>query len=390
MSMRDFSSDLRVVMTLDAGGTNFRFAAVSGKTPAVAHTNFPSCPNDLKECIRRLVEGFRRVKDKCPEPPVAISFAFPGPADYPRGIIGDLGNLPCFRGGVPLGAILEDEFEVPVFINNDGDLFAYGEAIGGFLPWVNDLLAKSGSPKRFQNLLGVTIGTGFGGGIVHNGEMFLGDNSIAAELWLSRNKLLPTMNVEESVSIRAVRRVYAELDSQSLFAEALMPVDIHKIATGLGMGDAAAARESFRRLGEAAGDAIANALTLVDGLVVIGGGLSGAAPLFLPAMVAELNGEYVLPEGSRIRRLAAQAFNLEDPDDLKLFLKGGVRQVEVRDYVSIVPRPVRFQMHDPLPRMGVGLSRLGTSEAVAMGAYAFALQMLDRKKTNPVLKTVAS
>jgi glucokinase len=65
---------------------------------------------------------------------VAISFAFPGPSDYPRGIIGDLGNLPCFRGGVALGPMLEDTFEIPVFINNDGDLFAYGEAIGGFLP----------------------------------------------------------------------------------------------------------------------------------------------------------------------------------------------------------------------------------------------------------------
>ena len=38
-----------------------------------------------------------------PRPPVAISFAFPGPADYPAGIIGDLANLPAFRGGVALG-----------------------------------------------------------------------------------------------------------------------------------------------------------------------------------------------------------------------------------------------------------------------------------------------
>jgi glucokinase len=378
--MHKFSSDPRIVMTLDAGRTNFRFAAIRGGEPVVRMVVLPSSPNDLKACIQRLVEGFRRVKDNCPEPPAAISFAFPGPGDYPRGIIGDLGNLPCFHGGVPLGAILEDEFEIPTFINNDGDLFAYGEAIGGFLPWVNDLLAKSGSPKRFQNLLGVTIGTGFGGGIVHNNELFLGDNSMAAELWLSRNKFLPAMNVEESVSIRAVRRVYEELAGRSLFAEALMPDEIYKIANGLELGNEVAAMESFRRLGEAAGDAIANALTLIDGLVVIGGGLSGAAPLFLPALVAELNGEYVLPDGKRIHRLASRAFNLEDDGDLKLFLEGRVRQIEVRDYLSIVPRPTRPITHDSLPRIGVGLSRLGTSEAVALGAYVFALQMLVRKK----------
>ena len=54
------------------------------------------------------------------EPPVAISFAFPGPADYKRGIIGDLGNLPSLRGGIALGPMLEAEFGIPVFINNGG------------------------------------------------------------------------------------------------------------------------------------------------------------------------------------------------------------------------------------------------------------------------------
>ena len=73
-------------------------------------------------------------RTSCPQPPVAISFAFPGPADYPAGIIGDMSNMPAFRGGVALGPILEDQFGIPVFINNDGDLFVYGEAIAGFLP----------------------------------------------------------------------------------------------------------------------------------------------------------------------------------------------------------------------------------------------------------------
>ena len=141
---------------------------------------------------------------------MAISFAFPGPADYPAGIIGDLGNLPGFRGGVALGPMLEDRFQIPVFINNDGDLFVYGEAIAGFLPYVNGLLEKAGSPKRYKNLFGVTLGTGFGGGIVRNGELFIGDNSMAGEVWLLRNKLDPAMNAEEGASIRAVRRVFAE------------------------------------------------------------------------------------------------------------------------------------------------------------------------------------
>ena len=83
------------------------------------------------------------------EKPVAISFAFPGPADYPNGIIGGyLPNLPSLRDGVALGPFLEEKFGVPVFINNDGDLYAYGEALGGVLPQVNAKLEYLGSSKR--------------------------------------------------------------------------------------------------------------------------------------------------------------------------------------------------------------------------------------------------
>jgi len=58
------------------------------------------------------------------------------------------------RGGVALGPMLEERFGIPTFINNDGDLFVYGEAIAGFLPYVNGLLEKAGSPKRYKNLFG--------------------------------------------------------------------------------------------------------------------------------------------------------------------------------------------------------------------------------------------
>ena len=373
--MNDYLHDRRIVLTLDAGGTNFRFSAMRAGESVGQSVTVPSCPDNLRECLGRIGEGFHRVKSSCPEPPAAISFAFPGPADFPRGIIGDLGNLPCFRGGVALGPMLEDQFGIPVFINNDGDLFTYGEAIGGFLPHVNRLLEAAGSPKRFRNLLGVTLGTGLGGGIVRNGELFLGDNSLGAELWLLRNKLAPEMNAEEGASKRAVSAAYAGCAGLSP-AEAPDPEAVFRIAVGERPGNRAAAIESFRRLGEAAGDAMANALTLVDGLAVIGGGLSGAAALFLPTIVAELNSQYASPDGRRIRRLTAQAFNLEDPDQLAAFLEGNVREIEVPRAPGGGSAKARTLRYDALPRIGVGLSRLGTSQAVCLGAYVFALKEL--------------
>jgi glucokinase len=366
-----YSGDPRVVLTLDAGGTKFAFSAVQSDRELVEPVTLPSNAHDLKLCLETIVEGFTKVKEKVPQAPVAISFAFPGPADYPNGIIGGLGNLPAFKdGGIALGPMLADHFEIPVFINNDGDLFAFGEAIAGFLPWVNGLLAGGGSPKRYRNLFGATCGTGFGGGIVQDGRLWIGDNSAGGEIWLFRNKLDPKANIEEAVSIRAIRRQYA-LGAGIAFATAPEPKDIFAIGKGEKPGSREAAIEAFRRMGEAAGDALASAITLIDGVVVVGGGLTGAADLFLPALVAEMNSAYETPSGP-VRRLEVKTFNLEDPGGREAFVKGEVREV-------VVPGSGRKVAYDPLKRIGVGLSRLGTSRAVALGAYAFALAELDRR-----------
>jgi glucokinase len=368
--MLNTSTDSRIVLTLDAGGTNFVFSAMRANRPIVENLSLPSNADDLQKSLDTLVTGFRRVQESVSEKPVAISFAFPAPADYFNGIIVGPRNMPAYRD-VALGPFLEDKFSLPVCINNDGDLFAYGEAAAGFLPYVNGLLEKAGSPKRYRNLLGVTLGTGLGGGIVRDGNLFTGDNSVGGEMWLLRHKYSHETNAEEGASIRAVRRVYAE-QTGIAFDQSPEPRVIFEIAHGRMPGDAAAARAAFRQMGEIAGDAIALASTLIDGLVVIGGGISAAHSLFLPAIVDELNSTYLAPNGERFRRLIPQAFNLEDPAHLEEFLRGQTKELAVPGS----SRTVRF---DGLQRIGVGISRLGTSEAAAIGAYAFALNMLDNK-----------
>ena len=365
-------NDDRIVLTLDAGGTNFVFLAIQGNREIIEPITLPSRADDLNACLETIVEGFTRAKEHIAESPVAISFAFPGPADYPKGIIGDLGNLPAFRGGVALGPLLEGRFTLPVFINNDGDLFCLGEAIAGLLPEINEQLEKSGNPKRYKNLLGITLGTGFGGGIVQDGNLFLGDNSASAEVWLIRNKLDPETNAEEGVSIRAIQRTYAK-EADISFEMSLQPEDIFLIGIGKKEGNKEAAIEAFRRMGEVAGDAIANAITLVDGLVIIGGGLTGASELFLPTIVKEMNSKFQTPSGGSISRMVMKCFNLEDRNDLNRFLKGDVEEI-------IVPDTSDRIVYDSLKRIGVGISRLGTSRATAIGAYAFALDALDGKK----------
>jgi glucokinase len=363
--------DQRIVMTLDAGGTNFVFSAMHANREIVEPIRLPSNAHDLPLCLQTISDGFCQVKKSLQEKPVAISFAFPGPADYAAGIIGDLGNLPAFRGGVALGPMLQSQFGLPVYINNDGDLFAYGEAIAGLLPYVNEKLAATKAAKQYQNLFGVTLGTGFGAGIVRKGELFLGDNGAAAEIWDMRSKRHPNCFVEEDVSIRAVQRVYMAHCAEKP-AAAPTPKEICDIALGKAAGDRAAALRAFDELGESIGDALADAVTLIDGLVVIGGGLAGAAELFLPRVVQEMNGTLESLQGGTISRTELRVFNLEDKDDLGQFIMGEPREITV-------PGTDQKLQYNPLKRIGVGLSRLGTSHAVGVGAYAFALHALDNR-----------
>lgn len=362
-----YSNDNRIVMTLGAGGTNLVFSAIRGGNEIVNPVTLPSEAADLQKCLSNIVKGFSEIRARLPEAPVAISFAFPGPADYRAGIIGDLPNFPSFRGGVALGPFLEETFGIPVFINNDGDLFAYGEALTGALPELNRRLAEAGSRKRYRNLLGITLGTGFGAGVVLDGKLLVGDNAAGGDIWCFRNKKYPEYIAEEGVSIRAVQRVYQE---QSGDDTPFTPKEIFEIAEGHRPGNRLAARTAFEELGEVAGDAIAQAITLVDGIVVLGGGLSGASRYFMPSLLEEMNSETGMMDGTRFPRLQMKAFNLDDEADFRLFAKGEAVQVPV-------PGTDRMIDYDPFKRIGVTVSRQGTNRSIALGAYVYALNQLS-------------
>lgn len=363
-----YDNDSRIVLTLDAGGTNLVFSAIAGNREVAGPLHFPSVPDDLPSMLSTLVCGFETLRRELPAPPVAVSFAFPGPADYENGVIGDLPNFPAFRGGVPLAAYLERQLGLPVFINNDGNLFAYGEALSGALPEVNRLLAEAGSGKRYRNLLGITFGTGFGAGVVVGRQLLRGDNGCGGDVWIFRNKLHRDFLCEESVSIRAVRRVYAEVSGMP--AEQLTPRDIFEIAEGRRAGDAAAARESFRRFGEVAGDVISQALSIVDGVVVLGGGLTGAAKYFMPSLLAEMRSSFTTFSGGCFPRLQSEVYCLDTPRDREEFVRERALWVDV-------PGSGDKALYRHVRQTPVLCSRIGTSRAISLGAYAYAISQLE-------------
>lgn len=363
-----YKFDKRIVITLDAGGTNLVFGAMQANKFIIDPITLPSRAQDLDLCLATMVEGFQRIISQLDKKPVAISFAFPGPADYPNGIIGGyLPNFPSFRDGVALGPFLSDTFGVPVFINNDGDLFAYGEAIGGALPEVNARLAEAGSSKRYHNLLGYTFGTGLGIGMVVGDKLNRGDNS-CVETFCLRHKKQKDVFVEEGAAIRAIKRVYGELSGNA--DHGLEPKEICEIADGKREGNREAALKAFAEFGEIAGDAIATGVTLVDGLIVLGGGLTGARKYFMPALLGEMRGKLKSLKGEELNRVQMKVFDLDNEDEFQAFAKGEERQIKV--YGSD-----RTVAYDPMKRVGIIMSKLGASKAISIGAYSFALSQID-------------
>lgn len=363
------STDKRIILTLDAGGTNFVFSAIQSNVAIVDPIRLPADADNQEKCINNIIQGFTQVNREIEFKANAISFAFPGPADYAKGIIGNLPNFTAFNGNTPLGPLLEDKFGLPVFINNDGNLFAYGEALSGFLPEINSKIIRSGGIKQYQNLIGLTLGTGFGGGIVLNKTLVIGDSGCGAEVHNSLNKFNANWNAEESISTRSIQRVYAD-QANLKFTTELMPKDIADIANGKMEGDKEAALESFRQFGEALGSSIANIITLIDGLVVLGGGITEAWNLFSPALFTEINRNYLHFTGTPNERLSFKVYNLEDKNQFETFAKGKIDSI-------VIPGSKSTVEYDSLPRTGIGYSRLGASHAISLGAYTFALQQLD-------------
>ncbi len=100
-------------------------------------------------------------------------------------------------------------------------------------------------------------------------------------------------------------------------------------------------------------------------MAVIGGGLSGAWPLFLPKTVEMMNRTFTGADGRKFPRMEVTAYNLEDEKGRQQFLDYQKKMIRVPFSNETIP-------YYEEKKTGIGISRLGTSDAVALGAYAFA------------------
>lgn len=207
---------------------------------------------------------------------VGIGIGLPGPVDASGRISKIAINLKDWQD-IPLADWLEAKTGLPVVMANDANCAGLGEA------WL-------GAGRRFQNLIVLTLGTGVGGAIILNGELFVGHRGAAGELGLiTLNPDGPACNsgnsgsLEQYVSVQAVRR-----------ETGLEPA---QVAAKAEAGDVAAI-QYWQQYGRWLGAGLANLIyVLTPEAIIIGGGISAGAALFLPTAQAEI--EHRVLESSR-------------------------------------------------------------------------------------------
>jgi glucokinase len=99
---------------------------------------------------------------------VGIGIGMPGFMNVETGEIMQINNIPSFNG-YAIKPRVEEKFNLPTFQNNDANCFALGETYYG-------------AGKKYTNLVGVTLGTGLGGGIILNRKIHTGLMGGAGEL----------------------------------------------------------------------------------------------------------------------------------------------------------------------------------------------------------------
>ena len=157
-----------MIGAVDIGGTKIAVGVVDEDGRVLARMQAPTDANDYAAGRDLIASMLRETSQKAGVGLTGIGIGSTGPVDPIKGEFGDVDFLPGWRGRNPV-ADLAQTFNVRVALENDGDAAALAEA-----GW--------GAGRNRSRLIYVTVGTGIGGGIVLDGQLYRGVDSAHPEL----------------------------------------------------------------------------------------------------------------------------------------------------------------------------------------------------------------
>lgn len=275
------------VLGIDVGGTAIKLGrflrdgqclqSITVPTPQ------PALPQPVLETIVAAIEEIDPAGES-----VAIGIGTPGPSDAACRVARLAINLPEWRN-VPVADWIEAKVQRPVVVENDANCAGVGEA------WL-------GAGRRFPNMILLTLGTGVGGAILINGQLFTGRDGSAGELGLisfdpegTPCKSGNRGSLEQQLSIGAIRRRTGQ-----------DPETLGKLAAA---GDPEALA-FWQHYGRDLGIGLTSLIyVLAPDAVVIGGGISDSYEFFVPAAWAEIQERVVITSREGMQVLRAELGN---------------------------------------------------------------------------------
>jgi glucokinase len=265
------------VAGIDLGGTKIALGLIGANDRIVARRRMPTDAHEgLSAVVERIARAVIELQAEIPGGGQisAVGICCPGPVDHQSGTLIDPPNLPALHN-TPLRQALGDRLGLPVTLEHDAKAAALGEY-------------HYGAGRGERSMVFLVLGTGVGGAIVVDGELYRGLHNSAGEIGhitLDRRGDLCSCGcrgcVETFVSGPALARRYLRLLEASGRAPAVEPVTGETVANLAREGDVLA-QQVMVEGGEALGTAIASVAMVLDiDLFCLGSSVARAADLLL-------------------------------------------------------------------------------------------------------------
>jgi glucokinase len=284
---------------IDVGGTKIAAGLVNrGGEILDRHTTFAHSEKEPKFVVDAIEGAFRVIieRGQVDESDIeAVGLGFPGNTNGPAGLVLVCSNLPAWDH-VPLRDIVAERIGVPVILENDANLCAVGEH-------------RYGAGRGTRNMCYVTFSTGYGIGIIINGELYVGNTGTAGELGhvvveiggppCTCGKNGCVMAYASGIGLSRMAYEKIETGADTLLRE-MAPPDGRRlsgelIAEAARQGDEVAC-EILRTVGYYSGVGLSMIVEIINPeLIVVGGGLTRIGPMLMDPARAAMR-EHTQPE----------------------------------------------------------------------------------------------
>jgi len=254
---------------IDLGGSKYRIGLVNSNNEIIGDSIRVSIDeiaesDELVSQITESVNSILKTNELTKKDIVRIGIGSPGPLDPETGTIFESLNMTYLRG-YPLGEKLKESLLLDIVIGNDANCFVLGQQIAG-------------AAVGFQNVFGLTLGTGYGCGIIIDGALLEGSTGTAGEY--AKSPYLDGI-FEDYISGKGLKKIYKKLSG-----ELKRPFQIEDEARS----GSKVAIESFHEFGTHIGNSLSYVVNLLDPeIIIIGGSIANAYDLFIDSVWKSLH-----------------------------------------------------------------------------------------------------